>query len=141
MNCVLKGVFNMVLMYPVVFEPKEDGFLVYAPDLEINTFGKDLADALFMARDAISLWCVCQQDDFGLELPVPSDITQIKHNQGDIVTLVDVDLAAYRRMLDNRTVRKNLTLPSWLNEMAEKAQINFSQTLQKALKEELKIAE
>ena len=130
----------MVLVYPVVLTYQKDGLLAYVPDLDINAFGENLANALFMTRDAISIWCVCQEDE-GLELPEPSDILQIKHKKGDIVTLVDVDIASYRKMLDNRAVRKNLTLPSWLNEQAEKAQINFSQTLQRALKEELQLVD
>ncbi len=48
-------------------------------------------------------------------------------------TLVDVDLTSYRKMLDNRTVRRNVTLPNWLNQEAEKAHVNVSQVLQEAL--------
>ena len=53
---------------------------------------------------------------------------------------MDVDFDAYRKMLENRTVRKNCTIPSWLNEKAEQAGINFSAVLQKGLKEELNLA-
>jgi len=60
-----------------------------------------------------------------------------KHGVGDTVTLVDVDVDAYRRKLDNRAVRKNLTVPFWLNEQAERAGINFSCVLQEALKQKL----
>lgn len=48
-------------------------------------------------------------------------------------TLVDVDLTSYRKMLDNRTVRRNVTLPNWLNQEAEKAHVNVSKVLQEAL--------
>ena len=57
----------------------------------------------------------------------------------EIVTLVDIDIDAYRRANDNRTIRKNLTLPSWLNDLAEKAGVNFSQILQEGLKEKLDV--
>jgi hypothetical protein len=58
----------------------------------------------------------------------------------DVITLVDVDFAEYRRRNDLRTVKKNCTIPSWLNYEAEKAGVNFSTILQAALKQELHIA-
>jgi len=106
----------------------------------IDTQGEDIVNAIEMARDAISIWCVAEQD-MGRALPAVSNICDIQCDGNEIVTLVDADINAYRRKLDNRTVRKNLSLPSWLNEQAEKADVNFSQILQKALKEELQIAE
>ena len=133
-------VFELKKIYPVVFSQIEDGLLVYVPDLDINTHGKDLPDAIDMARDAISIWCVAEQDG-GRDLPLASKLSDIEHGEHDVVSLVDVDIDAYRRQIDNRTIRKNLTLPSWLNERAEAANINFSQILQRALKEELRIAE
>ena len=130
----------MKVIYPVVISKDEDFFLASVPDCEIDTQGESLIDAVEMARDAISIWCVCEQDA-GRALPEPSELSAIKHKHDEILTLVDADIDVYRRTLENRTVRKNLTLPSWLNEKAEKAGINFSQVLQKALKEELSIAE
>jgi len=129
----------MVMVYPVVFTPIKEGLMAYVPDLQINTSGTDLANAIEMARDAISIWCVSEQDDFGRPLPAPSELSALEHEPDDIVTLVDADIDAYRRLLANKAIKKTLTVPSWLNEQAEKAGINFSQTLQKALKEELKI--
>ena len=58
----------------------------------------------------------------------------------EIVTLVDIDFAAYRRANDLRTVRKNVTLPSWLNDLAERNGVNFSQVLQESLKERLHVS-
>ena len=68
-----------------------------------------------------------------------SDIS--KEHAEDIITLVDVDFADYRRKNDMRTVRRNVSLPSWLNAEAEKAGVNVSAILQAALKQELKITE
>ena len=53
--------------------------------------------------------------------------------------VVDIDIDASRKANDNRTIRKNLTLPSWLNDLAEKAGVNFSQILQEGLKEKLDV--
>ena len=126
----------MKIAYPVVISKGERYFIVSIPDCNIDTQGKNLVEAIEMARDAISIWCVGEQDE-GRKLPASSEITEVSHGLSDIVTLVDVDLDAYRRVIDNRAVRKNLTIPSWLNVKAEKAGVNFSLTLQEALKERL----
>ncbi|MDD3270564.1 MAG: type II toxin-antitoxin system HicB family antitoxin [Syntrophomonadaceae bacterium] len=127
----------MKKVYPVVLTPAETGYVVYVPDLKINTEGEDIADAIEMARDAIGLWAICEED-MGRSIPEPSP-EYPEHSPEEIVTLVDIDIDAYRRANDNRTIRKNLTLPSWLNERAEKAGVNFSQVLQDGLKNRLGI--
>jgi len=73
--------------------------------------------------------------DAGEELPTPSSFDAVKKIEGDIYTLVDVDFDEYRRKHDNRAVKKNCTIPSWLNEEAIARGINFSQVLQDGLKE------
>ena len=130
----------MKVVYPVVITKGDKFMIASIPDCQIDTQGKDLADAIEMARDAISLWCVSEQDA-GRPLPVPSELVDARKKFGESVTLVDSDIDEYRRKHDARTVRKNLTLPSWLNEKAEKANVNFSQLLQRALKEELHISD
>jgi len=111
--------------------------IVYVPDLRINTQGIDLLDAVEMARDAISLWIVSNEDRHK-EIPMPSMHVE-KEEPDDILTFVDVDTDRYRRELDFKCIRKNVTVPSWLNEKAEKQGLNFSYVLQKALKRELGI--
>ncbi len=129
----------MKTAYPVILVPDKNGYVVNIVDFDIMTQGEDIADAIDMARDAISLMGVQYQDD-GKEIPVPSKVISVLHDENEIVTLVDVDFSAYRKFLENRAVRKNCTIPSWLNEKAEQAGINFSAVLQKALKEELHLA-
>lgn len=124
--------------YPIILTPIEGMYAVTVPDLDISTQGADIAEAMYMARDAIGMW-LCYEQDEGRPIPLPSNITKIKTNPDEIKTLIDIDIEEYRRAHDNRTIRKNLTLPSWLNERAESAGINFSQTLQKALKQQLGI--
>lgn len=127
--------------YPVVLTKGEKFIVVYIPDFGINTQGEDIPDAIEMARDAIGIMGIDMQDD-GEELPAPTDISKIqKETETDVITLVDVDFTEYRRKNDMRTVKKNCTVPSWLNFEAEKAGINFSAVLQAGLKRELNIAE
>lgn len=127
----------MKKVYPVILTPDEIGYVVTVPDLNINTEGDSLAEAIEMARDAIGLWGICEEDA-GRTIPEPHSV-KLKHKDNEIVTLVDIDFKAYRRANENRSVRKNVTLPSWLNELAEKNDINFSAVLQEGLKQQLNI--
>lgn len=130
----------MKTCYPIILTEFDDksGYLVYVPDFDINTSGVDLANALEMARDAIEL-CGITYEDKKMPVPAPSELNVVSCSENEIKLVVDVDFAAYRRMLDNRSVKKNCTIPSWLNEMAEQANINFSAVLQEALKQRLQI--
>ena len=125
--------------YPITLIPDEFGYLVFIPDFNINTQGKDITEAIEMARDAIGIMGIDYEDD-GKPIPAPSDIHSISADVNETVTLVDVDFVEYRRKNDIKTVKKNCTLPSWLCYEAEKANINFSQVLQNALKEKLNVS-
>lgn len=122
--------------YPITIQKDENYFVVYVPDFEINTQGETVAEAMEMARDAIGM-CGCYKQDEGQKIPVPSDMASVAHGDGEILTLVDVDFDEYRKKHEMRTIRKNVSIPSWLNEEAERANINFSAVLQKALKSAL----
>lgn len=124
--------------YPILLIPVEKGFTVFIPDFNINTQGDDLTEAIEMARDAIGIMGIDMQDD-GKVIPSASAASDIKHSAEEIVSLVDVDFDEYRRKNDLRTVKKNCTIPSWLNFEAERAGVNFSAILQTALKNELHI--
>ncbi len=125
--------------YPVILSRGEKFIVAYIPDFEINTQGEDVADAIEMARDAIGAVGIDMEDD-GEVLPEPTEVSGVRTDSDtDIVTLVDVDFGEYRRKNDIRAVKKNCTIPSWLNFEAEKAGVNFSAILTAALKSELKI--
>jgi predicted RNase H-like HicB family nuclease/post-segregation antitoxin (ccd killing protein) len=129
----------MKSVYPIVMSLGENHIVVYIPDFNINTQGDDYADAMEMARDAIGIMGIDMEDEKE-PLPKPSELSAaLKKNESDIVTLVDVDFAEYRRKNDMRAVKKNCTIPSWLNFEAEKAGVNFSAVLQTALKETLNL--
>lgn len=130
----------MKTAYPIVITKGKEYMIVYVPDFGINTQGKDIPDAMEMARDAIGLMGIDMQDD-GEALPAASEMASIQADApaGSLVSLVDVDFTEYRRKNDLRAVKKNCTIPSWLNVEAEKAGINFSAVLQAALKRELNI--
>jgi len=132
----------MKQVYPAFITEYKEDYLVYVPDLDIYTEGKTMADAIEMARDAIGLKGIDYKDDTKT-LPSPSSRekalamakanTDIFDYSTGILTLVDVNFTEYRRRMDNKAVRRNVTLPNWLNTEAEKAQINVSRVLQEAL--------
>jgi len=133
----------MQAVYPVLFTKTKECILVEAPDLEVLTEGKDMKDAIAMARDAMELKCVTLED-YKKEIPVPSGTLDISKGtfaeEGEtIVSYVDIDSGEYRRKIDNKTVRRNVALPSWLNYEAEHAGINVSRVLQEALMEVLNV--
>lgn len=119
------------IVYPIVISEENKGYYVAIPDFDIATQGETIADAIMMARDAIGLMGIDMQDD-GLEIPMPYSKNFEKFEK-DIVTLVDVDFAEYRKRVDNRAVKKNCTIPYWLSVEAEKVGINYSRVLQEAL--------
>lgn len=120
--------------YPAIFTPEEDGgFSVVFPDLEgCFTCGDDMADALFMAEDALALVLYGYESD-GRKIPAPSRMEDLKLNDGEFVNSVACDTMEYRKRFNNKAVKKTLTIPEWLNESAMAMNINFSQVLQDAL--------
>lgn len=132
--------------YPVIFtmaKDKKDTVLIEVPDLEILTEGHGIEDAIEMARDAIGLKGIAIED-MGNEIPNASRINSIDVGAGtfagegeSFASMVDIDFMEYRRKKDRKAVRRNVTLPSWLNFEADKAGINVSKVLQEALISEL----
>ena len=127
----------MVKAYPIILTPDTGGYVVYVPDLEINTQGNDFAEALYMARDAIGVWGICQQDA-GRIIPEPTK-TEPPHESNEFVSWVDIDFDKYRRTSDMTYERTNITLPRYLKNLAHEAGLNLSQELQVRLKEILHI--
>ena len=128
--------------YPTFIAVNGNDYLVYVPDLDIYTEGHSLTDAIDMARDAIGLKGIDFQDD-GKAIPEASNYEQaiakakedtedFDYTQG-MLTMVDVDFAEYRKRMDNRMVRRNVTLPNWLNLEAERLNLNVSKVLHEAL--------
>ncbi|MCM1055469.1 MAG: type II toxin-antitoxin system HicB family antitoxin [Bacteroides sp.] len=127
--------------YPIIMSKGEKYIVVYIPDFNINTQGKDYTEAIEMARDAIGVVGM-ELEDRGEALPVPTDLKGVtKENANDIVTLVDIDFTEYRKRNDTSSVRRNVTLPLWLDSEARKSGVNVSAILQKALKKELHLAD
>lgn len=120
--------------YPAIFTPEEDGgYSVRFPDLEgCFTCGDDMADALFMAEDALALVLYGYEND-ARTIPTPSKAEDLNLAPGEFVNAVACDTLEYRKRFNSKAVKKTLTIPEWLNEAASSMNINFSQVLQDAL--------
>lgn len=126
----------MKYAYPAIFTPVEDGgFDVHIPSLPgCRTCGDDLPDAIFMAEDAASMWL---WDAENKRETIPAVIPPPCVAAPQFVNYIYADTDEYRRKNDTRAVKKTLSIPSWLNEQAMQAGVNFSQILQDALKQRL----
>ncbi len=127
-------------VYPAIFTPEESGYSVMFPDFaSCYTSGVNLSEAIAMANDVLCL-TLYDLEESGQEIPVSSSIKEIAVDSTSFVSLISCDTLDYRKFFDNRAVKKTLTIPAWLNTMAEKQNINFSLVLQQALKQELHIS-
>ena len=138
----MRGVVRMgKYVYPAIFTPDGDGFFVDFPDIEsCYTQGDTLADAIDMAEDVLALR-LCSYENDNRAIPHASLKQEFELREDQVISLVSADTMEYRKIWDNKAVKKTLTIPAWLNALAERNDINFSATLQKALKDELKLAD
>ena len=128
----------MKYVYPAILYPDDDKIGVTVPDLlGCHTFGDDMADALIVAKDAVEMW-LWDAENKGEPIPAASGSLKVETNE--TFTLIAADTDEYRQANDTRAVKKTLSIPSWLNHQAEKANAPFSQILQQGLKEYLHIS-
>lgn len=126
-------------VYPAVFTEEETGYSISFPDIEnCFTSAETLGEGLKMANDVLCLM-LYEMEEAGEEVPAPSSIHQITVAGNEFVNFIACDTVEYRKFFDNRAVKKTLSIPAWLNSMAERAGINFSGVLQEALKQQLNV--
>ncbi len=129
----------MKYAYPAIFTPDNTGYSIRFPDVGgCYTSADTLVEGLEMASDALCLMLYDMEEN-GEAIPAASSVKDVEAQEREIVTLVACDTVEYRKFHENRAVKKTLTIPAWLNTMAERAGVNFSMTLQTALKQELNI--
>ena len=121
-----------LVVYPAIFtrtfENNTEYYEVDFIDFDCNTFGTSVSDAFYMAQDAMGT--ILKDKN---ELPKQTiDISKINLGENQFINFVALDLDEYRRKNNNRAIKKTLSIPEWLNILAEQDGINFSQTLQDA---------
>lgn len=115
------------------FSDQSGGYVVEFPDLPgCITEGKNLEEAIEMGIDAASGWILGELED-GEKIPPASDYSKISSENNCMVNMLLLDIDSYEEKYGEKAIRKNLTIPAWLNTFAEKNNINFSKLLQDAL--------
>ena len=126
--------------YPAICAHYDNGSIsVWFPDLDVATDGDDQEHALRMGRELLGLVMVGLEDD-GDPIPAPSNIADLTLSPDQYTMMVDVYMPSIRMATVNKSVKRTVTLPAWLNAKAMECGINFSQVLQEALKEKLHLA-
>jgi len=127
--------------YPAILNYADDGISIEFPDLPgCLPCAFSTSEAIKNAKEAMGLHLYGMERD-NEEIPEPTDISKIKLGKNDIPLLVDVYMPPIRERINTKLIKKTLSVPNWLNSQAEAAGINFSETLQRALKTELNIAD
>lgn len=126
--------------YPAVFEYADDGISISFPDIP-GCFSCASSDeeALQMAEEALGLHLASMEQD-GDSIPEPTPLREVRLEPDQRAVLVQVYMPAVRSAISRASVKKTLTIPAWLNAAAEQHKVNFSQTLQEALKDRLGIS-
>ena len=126
-------------IYPAIIRFEDNSYIVNFPDIEnCFTFGVNYEDAIDSARDVLEL-CLYDMEKDGLFIPEASLLNSIKLGANESIALIEVWMIPVRDKMENRSVKKTLTIPKWINDIGIENDLNFSQLLQAAIKERLGI--
>lgn len=125
-------------IYPAIFHiAEEGGYWVEFPDLMgANTQGENLEDTLYMAKDCLAGFLSWMEEN-NEKIPRPTIPYSKKLEKGDFVQLIEAYMPPYRDEYRNRSERRNVTIPRWLNDVVKEKNINCSAILTSALKKHL----
>lgn len=126
-------------VYPAIFYFDTDGISIEFPDLPgCLTFGDTEQEAIKNAKEVLELHLFGLEEDSS-HIPSPSHIHDIKLQENESIILVDIWMIPVRDYMKNKAIKKTLTIPKWLNDMALENNVNFSHLLQSAIKDYLGI--
>lgn len=126
-------------IYPAIFDYADDGISIEFPDLPgcLSCADTD-EEALYMAKDVLGLWMDYMEKD-NEDIPEPTSLLDIELEDNQKSVLIEVWMPTIRKAINNKSVKKTLTIPQWLDIMAREEDLNFSYILQEALKKELNV--
>lgn len=125
-------------VFPAVFSKEDNGaYSVNFPDVK-NCFtgGEDLARSIEAAEDVLGTMLTFYEDEHR-DIPDPSPLASLETADNEFANYIACDTLEYRKRNNTRAVKKTLSIPEWLNELAIEKGVNFSQVLQDALKSQL----
>ena len=125
--------------FPAFFYYDEDGISIEFPDLPgCLPCADNSAEAFRNAKEALGLHLFGMEQDHE-PIPSPTPIDELHPEANGVIAMVEVFMPAVRDRINNKVVKKTLTIPAWLNRAAEAEGVNFSQVLQDSLKSYLQI--
>ncbi|MFW5433114.1 type II toxin-antitoxin system HicB family antitoxin [Paenibacillus apiarius] len=128
-------------IFPAIFNYADDGISVEFPDLPgALTCGDTEEEAFNMAKECIALHLYSMEQD-GDDIPEPTRALSVEHESNQTIVLIDVWMPPFRDYMAEKAVKKTLTIPKWLNDAAEEANVNFSRILQDGLKSYLGVTD
>ena len=122
--------------YVAIFQYEKDGGIsILFPDLPgCYSCADTTEEGLKNAEEAMGLYLVtCEKD--GNDIPIPTSIEKIRCKENEKAFLINVWMPLAREETMSASVKKTLTIPAWLNDLAEENKVNFSKVLQAALKD------
>jgi len=123
--------------FPAFFYYDDDGISIEFPDLPgCLPCAQTSEEAFRNAKEALGLHLFGMEQD-GDVIPEPTPVKELRPEDGAVIALIEVFMPSVRDRINNKVVKKTLTLPSWLNREAEAAHVNFSLVLQEGLKQYL----
>lgn len=123
----------MLYTYTAVISDDDGTFYAKVPDISgCITTGSSLSEAISLITDALNL-CLVGLEDENIQPAAPTPQADIPHDPSDILTIIQADTIKYRSQTDTKAVRKNVSLPAWMSNLADKRGINCSKVLQDAL--------
>lgn len=123
--------------FPAIFDMAEDGISIFFPDLPgCLPCAHSMEEAFKNAKEALQLHLYGMEED-DEEIPSPTDPMKLKCETNQVLTMIEAWMPPFREKMLNKSLNKTVTIPRWLNILAEKEKVNYSHLLQNALKEYL----
>ena len=124
-------------IYPVVIRDEGDGLLITFPDFPNQVTEADTEESAIIAAQEVLALCISDNEEMGNDNPIPTEQDKINLENGEKLIYVHVWMPYFRRVEKVVYVKKTLTIPKWIDEMAKAKNVNFSAILVKGLKAEL----
>ena len=132
---------NDTYVFPSVFHTEADGISIFFPDLPgCFSCADTMEQAFSRAKEALQLHLYGMEED-GETIPAASPVGQIPLRTGETIAMIEAWMPPFRERMDNGATNKTVTIPRWLDTLARREKVNYSQLLQRALKSYLGVGE
>lgn len=133
------------ICYPAIFsfDQEVNSYAVQVPDMEqvpcgCSTCGDTFEEACEKAEEAIGF---ALEEVINDNYPTPSRPESFNLDPGEFVVPIWYDSMKYAQAVSKKSVSRTISLPEWLDDLAQAEHLRYSKILQRALKKELGIEE